>query len=240
MKQSGKSKTQVKPLTAKGANSMDLEMTRPVGMGDGVMEIIKDQQAQEEEQARADAKMIESIDDDFGLFSWGWSSPLKRSRSETDRKGNLATKVEYFRLKIKSVGLSEIMEEWQSKAPVAPAKQQVHKRNSDVARQLGAKHDVMVWEINEADPAFRKEQNKFNNEFGKAMLLHSLAYDLKDNSGRLVLKGASLSEPNEVIDAEAALTIIFKKWGITSEHFAAITGDVRKLTEAKEVQEEGE
>ena len=170
----------------------------------------------------------------------GWSSPLKRTRGDKDKRGNLVAKVEFFRLKIKSVGMSEIMEAWQSKSPVPPAKHELHKKNSEVARQLGSKHDVLVWETNEADPVFQRERNKFNNEFGKAILLHALAYDIKDSSGKLVLRGDSLSEPNEVIDPEAALKIIFKRWGLTSDHFASITGDVRKLTEAKEVQEEGE
>lgn len=218
---------------------MEPSMDTPIGAGDGVMDIVREQQREEEEQAKADAKLVESIDDEFGLFSWGWSSPLKRTRSERDKKGNITTKVEYFRMRIKSVGMSEIMEEWQAKAPVPPATRNLHKKNSDVARGLGGKHDVLVWEVNEADPAFQRERNKFNNEFGKAILLHSLAYNIKDGS-RLVLKGEPLSEPNEVIDAEAALTIIFKRWGLTSEHFATITSDVRQLTEVKEVQEEGE
>ena len=219
---------------------MDFEMSKPVGPGDSVMSIVQEQKASEEEQAKLDAKLIESIDDDFSLFSWGWSSPLKRTRGDKDKRGNLIAKVEFFRLKIKSVGMSEIMEAWQEKAPIPPAKQVVHKKNSDAVRQLGLKHDTLMWDLNEADPVFQREKNKFNNEFGKAILLHALAYDIKDHSGKLVLRGDSLSEPNEVIDAEAALKIIFTRWGLTSDHFASITSDVRKLTEAKEVQEEGE
>lgn len=220
---------------------MEMEMSKPkVATGDAMVDILHEQKLSEEEQAKVDAKLVESIDDDFSLFSWGWSSPLKRTRGEMDKQGNLVAKVVFFRLKIKSVGMSEIMEAWQSKSPVPPAKHELHKKNSDIARQLGSKHDVLVWETNEADPVFQREKNKFNNEFGKAILLHSLAYDMKDKDGRLVLRGNSLSEPNEVIDAEAALKIIFTRWGLTSDHFASITGDVRKLTEAKEIQEEGE
>lgn len=219
---------------------MDLTTEQPFADGDGVIGIIKEQREADQEQARLDAKFIENIDEDFSLFSWGWSQPLKRTRSEMGKKGQINTKVEYFRLKIKSIGMSEVMEEWQSKMPTPPAMLKAYKKDSDVARQLGQKHEVVVWEINEADPSYQRERQKFNSELGKALLLHSLAYDLRDREGKLVLVGALLNQPNQVIEPAAALNIIFNRWGLTSEHFAAITNDVRKLTEAKEEQELGE
>lgn len=209
-----------------------------IGLGAGMADLDKEIVQKEEERAKQDAKFVEDVAD-FSLFSWGWTQPLKRTRSERDKKGNLKTEVEFFHLKIKSIGMSEVMEEWQNKMPSPPAMLKTYKKDSDVARQLGYKHDVVVWESNEADPAFQRERQRFNSELGKALLLHSLAYDLKDGD-RLVLKGADMNEPNEVIDPGKALKVIFKKWGLTSEHFAAITSDVRKLTEAKEVEELGE
>ena len=229
----------VKFLKSKGVN-MDLMTEQPISPGDGITDMLKEQRENEEEQTRLDAKFIENVDDDFSLFSWGWSQPLKRTRSEMGKKGQINTKVEYFRLKIKSIGMSEVMEEWQSKMPTPPAMLKAYKKDSEVARQLGQKHEVVVWEINEADPSYQRERQRFNSELGKALLLHSLAYDIKDRDGRLVLRGDSINEPNQVIDSAAALNIIFNRWGLTSEHFAAITGDVRKLTEAKEEQELGE
>lgn len=219
---------------------MDLATEHPIGVDDGIMGIIEDQRKAEEEQTKLDAKFVESVDEDFSLFSWGWSQPLKRTRGEMGKKGQVNAKVEYFRLKIKSIGMSEVMEEWQSKMPTPPSMLKAYKKDSDVARQLGQKHEVVVWEINEADPSYQRDRQKFNSELGKALLLHSLAYDIKDRAGRLVLRGDSLNEPNQVIDSAAALDIIFSRWGLTSEHFAAITNDVRKLTEAKEEQELGE
>lgn len=219
---------------------MDLATEQSFVDGDGVTGIVKEQREADQEQARLDAKFIESVDDDFSLFSWGWSQPLKRTRSEMGKNGQINTKVEYFRLKIKSIGMSEVMEEWQSKMPTPPATLKAYKKDSNVARQLGQKHEVVVWEINEADPSYQRERQRFNSELGKALLLHSLAYDLRDREGKLVLVGALLNQPNQVIEPEAALNIIFNKWGLTSEHFAAITNDVRKLTEAKEEQELGE
>ena len=229
----------VKFLKSKGVN-MDLMTEQPISPGDGITDMLKEQRENEEEQTRLDAKFIENVDDDFSLFSWGWSQPLKRTRSEMGKKGQINTRVEYFRLKIKSIGMSEVMEEWQNKMPTPPAMIKAYKKDSDVARQLGQKHEVVVWEINEADPSYQRERQRFNSELGKALLLHSLAYDIKDRDGRLVLRGDSINEPNQVIDSVAALNIIFNRWGLTSEHFAAITGDVRKLTEAKEEQELGE
>lgn len=226
-------------MKEKGFN-MDLTTEQSFIDGDGVTGIVKEQREADQEQARLDAKFIESVDDDFSLFSWGWSQPLKRTRSEMGKKGQISTKVEYFRLKIKSIGMSEVMEEWQSKMPTPPAILKAYKKDSDVARQLGQKHEVVVWEINEADPSYQRERQRFNSELGKALLLHSLAYDLRDREGKLVLVGALLNQPNQVIEPAVALNIIFNKWGLTSEHFAAITNDVRKLTEAKEEQELGE
>jgi len=219
---------------------MDLDAGQPVGIGDGIMDIIKEQKESEKDRAAKDAKFIEIIDSGFSLFSWGWTQPLKRTRSEVDKNGNISTKVEYFRLKIKSMGMSEVMEEWQNRMPSPPAMLKTYKKDSDVARQLGYKHDVVIWESNEADPAFQRERNRFNSELGKALLLHSLAYDIVDENNRLVLKGSSLSEPNEIIDSQSALKVIFNRWGLTSEHFAVITADVRELTAAKEGEELGE
>lgn len=210
---------------------MDTEtFSNPIGISDDVLQMTREIQAKERSQAEKDVRLIEDIDEDFSLFSWGWTSPLKRTK---DRE------VEYFSLKIKSIGLSEIIEEMQTKSPVPPSTLRTYKRDSEVVRQLGQKHDVVVWEQNEADPTYQRERTKFNNEFGKMLLLHSLAYDIKDN-GKIVLKGKNLSEPNEVVDPDAAMKVIFRKWGITTEHFATITGDIRRLTESKEIQEEGE
>ena len=48
---------------------MDIEISKPV-MGDSVLDIVREQKVSEEEQAKLDAKLVESIDDDFSLFSW--------------------------------------------------------------------------------------------------------------------------------------------------------------------------
>jgi hypothetical protein len=73
-----------KNINRKEGNNMDLDAGQPIGMGDGVMDMVKEQRESEKDRAAKDAKFIESVDSGFSLFSWGWTQPLKRTRSEVD------------------------------------------------------------------------------------------------------------------------------------------------------------
>lgn len=198
------------------------------GITPDVVRLAKEQE-EKEEKKKAEARVIEEIDENFSLFSWGYSEPLKITR------GN---KVEYIRLKIKSVGISEVIEELQAKAPTPPSVPKVYKKDSDIARQLGYKHDVVVREVDEADPEYQRLKRQHDMISSQMILLHGLAYDLKYN-GQVVLRGSDITAPSEIIDAEKAL-LVLKRWGLSSEAFATLVKNIRELTEAKEVAEEGE
>lgn len=226
--------------SASKSNEMEIDLTEqiaggqmnqfemPISAGEGSVDgMIREIESDKRKADEATARIIEDIDENFSMYSWGYTTPLKITRGE---------KVEYIRLKIKSAGVAEVMESWQKKTPVPPTSPEVIKRNSPEARRLGYKHDVMVDRVKEGDPAYRRALSEFNNELGKEIFLRSIAYDIYDN-GKLILKGNDLTQPNEIIDAAAALKIIFNRWDLSMSHFAQVTADVRELTESAEVEE---
>ena len=173
------------------------------------------------------AEILESLDD-VSFFSWGQTDPLKVT------KGGQET---YLRIKIKSLGISEIIEEMAANAPVPPAVMKTHKRDSEVARRLGFRHDTIVWERNEADPTFQKAQRDHEMKVSNMILLKGLAYDLKDEAGHVVLKGKDIHIPTEVIDAEAALRAL-KRLGFSSDHFTTIVNNINRLTKTQEERDD--
>lgn len=182
--------------------------------------------AQQEAEKKKDAARIVDSLDGFTLTSWGFSSALKVTR------GN---KVEYLKLKLKSVGVQDVMEYYQSKAPTPPSVTRTYKKDSEVVRQLGYKHDVVVREIDEANGDYLRAKAKHDNESGQYIALAALGYDLKIG-GQVVMKGADMNVPNEIIDQDAAL-IALRQLGLSSSHYAEIMKNVRTLTEEAEAQE---
>lgn len=199
-----------------------------IGVDPSVIEMDKEiSQSEKERKKKAESEFvraIESIDENFSLFSWGWSKPLKITRNE---------KTEYITLRIKSVGISEILEQLQAKAPVPPTISRVHKKDSDVVRQLGLKHDVLVKEIDEGDPSYQRAKREHENLVGKVILVNGLAYDFKKD-GAYVLKGSDVSSPSEVVDFEVALDFVTKRLGITTSHFTTLLNDITELTSTRE------
>ena len=192
-------------------------------------DVLQDFKQHEEEKKKDMSTIVETLDG-MTFFSWGYTPPLKLTRGD---------KVEYKQLKIKSVGVGQVIEEYQHKLPIPPATLKTHKADSDVARSLNQKHSVVVWEINEADPAYLKLKQKHETEASQMILLHGLAYDLKGDNGETVLNGASLNEPSKVINPQAALARL-ANMGFSSNHFGQIVKAVRELTDEVEKQEDAE
>lgn len=186
-------------------------------------EMDKIQEKSRQEAKREAAQILESLDD-MSFFSWGETDPLKVTKG---------TKEIFYIVKIKSLGVSEVIEEMAADAPTPPAVMKTYKRDSEVARRLGFRHDTVVWERNEADPIFMKAQREHETKVSNMILLKGLAYDLKDETGRIVLKGASISQPTEVVDAEASLRAL-KRLGFSTDHFATIVNNINRLTKARE------
>lgn len=190
-------------------------------------DILQDFQQREEEKKKDMVKTIESLDD-MTFFSWGYTPPLKLTKGD---------RVEYVRIKIKSVGVGQVIEEYQHKLPTPPATLKTYKADSDVARSLNQKHPVAVWSVNEADPDYLKLKQKHETEASQMILLHGLAYNLKGDGNEEVLHGGDLNEPSKVINPQSAL-IRLSKMGFSSEHFGQIVRSVRELTAEVEKQED--
>ncbi len=191
------------------------------------MDIRQDFQKLEEKKQEDMVRTIESLDD-MTFFSWGYTEPLKLTRGDV---------VEKVRIKIKSVGVGQVIEEYQHKLPNPPATLKTYKADSDVARSLNVKHPVAVWSVNEADPDYLRMKQKHETEASQMILLHGLAYNLKGDNGQEVLCGDNLNEPSRVIDAPAALRRL-GQMGFSSEHFGQIVRAVRELTSEAEKQED--
>ena len=179
------------------------------------------------EEEKQGARVLDTLDGET-FFSWGFTPELKLTHGK---------KVEKVQLKIKSVGVGAVIEEYQHKMPTPPATLKTYKADSDVARGLNQKRPVIVWEINEADPTYLKLKQKHETEASQMILLHGLAYDLKDDGGRVVLQGSKLDEPSTIIDPQAALARL-NKMGFSSEHFGQIVRAIRELTAEVEVKED--
>lgn len=190
-------------------------------------DVMQDLQQRTEKQKEEIVKTIESLDD-MTFFSWGYTPPLKLTRGE---------RVEYVKIKIKSVGVGQVIEEYQHKLPTPPATMKTYKADSDVARNLNQRHPVVVWEINEADPDYLRMKQKHETEASQMILLHGLAYNLKGDNGEIVLYGEELNEPSRVINPQAALARL-AKMGFSSNHFGQIVKAVRELTDEVEKKED--
>lgn len=189
--------------------------------------LIEEADTQKKSKGSEDAQVLDSIlGEDFSLFSWGETRPLKITRNG---------KPEWKRFRIKSVGIADIMEAYQERMPSPPAVLKAYKKDTDVARQLGQKHDVVVWEVNEADPAYLEMKRKHETAASQEILLRGLAHDLQ-YKGRTVLSGSDIHEPSVIVDHEGAMTAL-RRMGLTAEHFSIVVADIRSLTADHEVEE---
>lgn len=185
--------------------------------------------AEEEKREQVEAAKvidIEDISEEFSLFSWGWSDPLKVTTDGVQTRK---------RFKLKSVGIAELMESYQAKMPAPPASRKMLKKDSQEAKEFGYKHDIIVYEVNEADPAYLDMKRQHDNEAGQEIVLRGIAYDLKYD-GKTVMLGKDVNAPNQIIDREGTLKA-FKRLGLTAEHFAILVKNIRELTAEAQAEE---
>lgn len=209
-------------------------MPKVAGLPDEMFKHAEEQEKKKHEETRSIKVFDDVISDQDNLFSWGYTEELMVTKG-IDIKTRKPI-VEYRQFKIKSVGMSELMEEIQNKAPVPPASLRAYKADSDVARQLGRKHDVVVYEVNEADPGFQRAKRKHETDSAFTIVLYGIAHDLKLN-GEIVLNGSDITRPSVVVDQEKALQAV-KNLGMSSEHFGMIVRNIRELTQEREAEED--
>jgi hypothetical protein len=173
-----------------------------------------------------DAEILDSLDG-MTFYSWGYSRPLKVT---------LGGEEKYLKLKIKSIGMTELMESLRKDAPKPPSSRKLIKKGTDVAKELGVKHDVMIYEQDEADPTYLRAVDDHNTKVSQMIVMQGLAYDLKLGD-EVVLRGNDITKPNEVTD-ETKVLARFRQMGLSSEHFSTLVEDISDLTKSREAEEE--
>jgi hypothetical protein len=173
-----------------------------------------------------DAEILESLDG-MSFYSWGYSRPLKVTLGGDEK---------YLRLKIKSIGMTELMESLRKDAPKPPSTRKTIKKGSDVAKELGYKHDVLIYEQDEADPEYLRQLDVHNTRVSQMIVMQGLAYDLKLGDD-VVLRGNDITKPNDVTDQDKVLER-FRQMGFSSEHFSTLVEDISNLTKSREAEEE--
>jgi hypothetical protein len=208
---------------------MDMEQV-PVGMDKEVWGMFdKADEEKKQTAVKEAARVIKSLDGDFSLSAWGYTQKLKVTRGD---------EVDYIRLQIKSVGVADVIEQTEKNAPRPPSKLQKYKKGSAEAREWGYNFDFQVREQDNTEPDYLEKLAEHNRRSGQIIMLHGLAYDIKDpgNPGVLALEGSDLSRPNKINNVEVALAAL-KRMGISGGHYAQILKDIRGLTEDIEEQE---
>lgn len=189
----------------------------------------KEEATKIQSQEREAAKMLETLDEDFSLSAWGWTDELKITRGD---------KTEHVRLRIKSVGVQDVIENTEKKAPRPPSSMKSYKKGSAEALALGSQQAVIVREVDYSDPGYMEALDAHNRRSGQIILLGALAYDWYDPSdkNRLILKGADITIPNEIIDESKCLARL-RRMGFTGPHYTIMLKNVRGLTEDEEARE---
>lgn len=213
---------------------MDTQEVSQLNGGDtpfvpGLSQIIEIAKKEDQERKQEDARIVSDFKN-FSLTSWGYTRPLKITHGAT---------VEYIRLKIKSLGLSDVMEAIELERPMPPSIRKGYKKDTETARQFtNGKHDVVVYEIDEADPVYIAALRRYNMRVAQMWVVYGLAIDL-ELDGEPVIRGADITRPNEVIDMNKALAAI-RRTGISQTHYASIMEDIRLLTADVEEAEQQE
>ena len=192
-------------------------------------DIGKANKKKEKEQLEEVVRIIDNIDEDFKLSSWGYTSRLKITQGK---------KKEYIQLRIKSVGVADVIEETSKGMPRPPIQNIYYKKGTPEAQGFNSKIDVLVKVIDEGNEDYQRMMEEHNRKSGQIIVLSGLAYDLTWD-GAVVLEGTNTEKPNHIVDQEKAI-LALRRIGISGSHYSQILRDIRGLTEDIEEQEAGE
>lgn len=187
-------------------------------------DVVKAFEEQKEDRAseleREAVKIVDNFDSDFTLSSWGYTDELKVTRG---------AKILPFKLRIKAVGVQDVVERTDKKQPRPPSSYKTYKKNSPEANNAGANTALLVREVDYSDPAYMVAVDEHQRRSGQIVILAALAYDWYDKDGKLILRGADIDIPTEIIDEEACLQKL-RSLRLTSTHLTTILKNVRDLT----------
>jgi len=157
------------------------------------------------------------------FVAWGWS----------DLKVTQDGVVKYKRVRIKSIGLAEMMERFSRQGPVPPRRTTLVKRDSAEGRSAGLTHDKLMIEEDFTDAKFKEDQRAFNMRVMYLIVLGGLAVDICDRNGNLVVKSNATRSATEIIDEDAAI-LALKDQEFSNDHIERLYADIRALTSSEQ------
>jgi len=133
-------------------------------------------------------------------------------------------KVCCLEIPIKSSGISELIDSFQRLAPSPPAKSELVKPGSEIAKELGITTKQWVKVPDYSDSHYLKEKEEHNSNLGMAVALHGIAVALEDENGK------EIKEEKEKIK-------LLKEMGLSGEQFSKIVEDITALTKWQDEEE---
>lgn len=122
------------------------------------------------------------------------------------------------KLRIKSSGVTELIEEFKAKEPKPPLMDEIVRKDSDMGRQLRLVKDSLVKVPNLGDPDYVKALDEYESQLGIAILQKGLDVEFKNKEGE------------SVVDPDERLRIL-KSMGMSGPQFTQVVQDIRAMTE---------
>ena len=132
-------------------------------------------------------------------------------------------------MKIKSIGVVDVMENLAKEVPTAPSAVKFVAADSKEGKAMNLKEDRMMEYCNESDEGYLLKLREHNNRAMWNVLLAGLAATIEDTDGTPVVVSNDEHSATEVKNRERAI-VILKGSGISNEHLVAITDAIRDLT----------
>jgi len=124
-------------------------------------------------------------------------------------------------IKIKSSGVSELIDEMRKKAPKPPIINVVVRPDDPAFRELGLSRKQHVKTFDLTDPEYLETQAKWQSDMGLQIVLKGIDLPFKDREGILIE------------DADRKV-ILLRKMGLTGEQFTQLVRDIQSLTKWQE------
>jgi hypothetical protein len=165
-------------------------------------------------EEKGEASGIETIEvstlteGDDTFLSYGYSN-VKVTKSG---------KVINVKLKIKSSGVTELIEEFKKKEPKPPTEEVRVMKDSDLGKQLKLTENRPVRMPNLADPKYVEALNEYESNLGIAILQKGLDVTMYSKEGK------------EITDSDKKIAIL-KSMGMSGPQFTQVIQDIRNMTE---------
>jgi len=129
-----------------------------------------------------------------------------------------------LRIPIKSSGVSELIDEFNKKAPQPPAEKCLVEPGTPMGNDLGIIKKQWVFLSNYADPDYVKAKEDHDSNLGIMIVMRGLDMDIKDKDGTVI------EDTGRKVKALRAM-------GLSGNHFTQLVEDINSLTRFVEEKE---